>query len=32
MEAIIKDQLVSYLHSKGLISRQQHAFIKNTQL
>ena len=29
MEAIIKDQLVSYLLSKGLISRQQHAFIKN---
>jgi len=23
-----KDQLVSYLLSKGLISRQQHAFIK----
>ena len=29
MEAIIKDQLVSYLLSKGLMSRQQHAFIKN---
>ena len=29
MEAIIKDQLVSsYLLSKGIISRQQHAFIK----
>lgn len=28
MEAIIKDQLVSHLLSKGLISRQQHAFIK----
>ena len=28
MESIIKDQLVSYLHSKGLISKQQHAFIK----
>jgi ribonuclease P/MRP protein subunit RPP40 len=28
MEAIIKDQLVAYLLSKGLISRQQHAFIK----
>ena len=29
MEAIIKNQLVSYLLSKGLISRQQHAFIKH---
>ena len=28
MEAIVKDQLVTYLLSKGLISRQQHAFIK----
>jgi len=28
MEAIIKDQLVSYLLFKGIISRQQHAFIK----
>jgi len=27
MEAIIKDQLVAYLLRKGLISRQQHAFI-----
>jgi len=32
MEAIIKDQRVSYLVFKGLISRQQHAFIKNIQL
>jgi len=32
MEAIIEDQLVSYLLCKGLISRQQHAFIKNIQL
>ena len=29
MEAITNDQLVSYLLSKGLISRQQHAFIEN---
>jgi hypothetical protein len=28
MESIIKDQLVAYLHSKGLISKHQHAFIK----
>jgi len=28
MESIIKDQLVTYLHSKGLISKHQHAFIK----
>ena len=28
MESIIKDQLVSYLHCKGLISNHQHAFIK----
>jgi len=28
IEAIIKDQLVSYLLFKGLIRRQQHAFIK----
>jgi ribonucleases P/MRP protein subunit RPP40 len=28
MEAIIKDQLIFYLISKGLISKQQHAFIK----
>ena len=28
MESVIKDQLVSYLLSKGLISKQQHAFIK----
>jgi len=28
MEAIVKDQLVSYLVFKGLISSQQHAFIK----
>jgi hypothetical protein len=28
MEAIIKDQLVSYLLAKGLISKHQHAFIK----
>jgi len=27
MEAIIKDQLVSYSLYNGLISRQQHAFI-----
>jgi hypothetical protein len=27
MEAIIKDQLMSYLRSKGLISKQQHAFV-----
>jgi hypothetical protein len=28
MESVIKDQLVFYLLSKGLISKQQHAFIK----
>jgi len=28
MESVIKDQLVSYLHSKNLITSQQHAFIK----
>jgi hypothetical protein len=28
MESIIKDQLVTYLLAKGLISKQQHAFIK----
>ena len=28
MEAVIKDQLVSFLHSKNLITSQQHAFIK----
>jgi len=28
MESIIKDQLVTYSHSKGLISKHQHAFIK----
>jgi len=28
MESFIKDQLVTYLHSKGLISKNQHAFIK----
>ena len=28
METVIKDQLVSYLLFKGLISKQQHAFIK----
>jgi len=28
MESIIKDQLVTYLHSKGLISKHQHAFNK----
>jgi len=27
MECIIKDQVVSYLLSKGLISKQQHAFL-----
>jgi hypothetical protein len=29
MECIIKDQLVQYLTYKGLISKHQHAFIKN---
>jgi hypothetical protein len=29
MESIIKDQLVQYLVTKGLISKHQHAFIKN---
>lgn len=29
MESIIKDQLVQYLNNKGLISKYQHAFIKN---
>jgi hypothetical protein len=28
MESIIKDQLMSYLLSKGLINKHQHAFIK----
>jgi hypothetical protein len=28
MESIIKDQLINYLLLKGLISKQQHAFIK----
>ena len=28
MESIIKDQLLHYLTSKGLISKKQHAFIK----
>ena len=32
MESVIKDQLVQYLTSKGLISRKQHAFIKNHYL
>jgi hypothetical protein len=29
MESIVKDQLVSFLVDKGLLSKQQHAFIKN---
>jgi hypothetical protein len=29
MESVIKDQLLQYLTSKGLISKKQHAFIKN---
>ena len=29
MESVIKDQLLSYLYSKKLISKQQHAFIKS---
>src|SRR5664279_1019988 len=29
MESIIKDQILSYLLSKGLISKKQHAFIAN---
>ena len=29
MEAIIKDQIVHFLTSKGLISKRQHAFLKN---
>ena len=29
MESIIKDQLMHYLTSKGLISKKQHAFIKS---
>jgi hypothetical protein len=29
MESIIKDQLVQFLVEKGLISKHQHAFIKN---
>jgi hypothetical protein len=28
METIVKDQLLNYIVSKGLISKQQHAFIK----
>jgi hypothetical protein len=29
MESVVKDQLVQYLVFKGLISKHQHAFIKN---
>jgi hypothetical protein len=28
MESVIKDQLLQYLTSKGIISKKQHAFIK----